>query len=497
MPPHLRNDEAALGYNAYSILKTARDEHGQFLPIIFQSFGDWKLGGYIYLTVPFVALFGLNELAVRLPSAISGIISVWLMFEIILFIFANKKLALISSLLFAISPLYVVFSRGAWEVNVSLALTLTAIFFFLKSLSKSRYLIFSSIFFGLTLFTSHTAKLSSPIILLLLLLAFYKKLKVIPIKYIFISILIGLIFTFPIIFSFIEGKVARITTVSIFSYYDDPKSIIQSVVDRLFNLYSGSTLFIRGDGNPQHTPPNTGPFLFIDVILFVFGVISLLKKGTRVQNFFIWSLLFLLSLPSVLTIEKINLERILPEFIPMILIVALGASYLWDSLSKYKKKFKIILPFILLLYLINYGVFFDEYFVHGSKKNDAWQYGYKQIVEKSRLFKDKQIIVQQSLEQPYIFFLFYQQYDPRKYQSFVNDVFIPNKEGKDMGLVSRIDNISFKYINWLEEKPRSRIIYIMPTYKLKEQSKYDSEYEELDEVKDPNGFSLLKIVKTI
>src|SRR3990167_2080459 len=83
-PPHLTPDEAALGYNAYSILKTGKDEYGQILPVIFKSFGDYKPGLYVYLTVPFVAIFGLTEFAVRLPSALFCILSVFLIFRICL-----------------------------------------------------------------------------------------------------------------------------------------------------------------------------------------------------------------------------------------------------------------------------------------------------------------------------------------------------------------------------------------------------------------------------
>src|SRR3990167_11148965 len=81
-PVHLTNDEAALGYNAYSILKTARDEHGQLLPVIFKSFGDWKPGLYIYATVPFVATLGLNEFSTRAASAVAGIVAVLLVYLI-------------------------------------------------------------------------------------------------------------------------------------------------------------------------------------------------------------------------------------------------------------------------------------------------------------------------------------------------------------------------------------------------------------------------------
>src|SRR3972149_5810749 len=87
IPPHLTPDEAAIGYNAYSILKTGRDEYGQLLPVIFKSFGDFKPGLYIYLTVPFVAVLGLNEWSVRLPSALSGVLAIFLIHSIVGLVF--------------------------------------------------------------------------------------------------------------------------------------------------------------------------------------------------------------------------------------------------------------------------------------------------------------------------------------------------------------------------------------------------------------------------
>ena len=53
--PSLNSDEAAIGYNAYSLLQTGKDEHGQSWPLHFKSFGDYKPGGYFYLVLPFVS----------------------------------------------------------------------------------------------------------------------------------------------------------------------------------------------------------------------------------------------------------------------------------------------------------------------------------------------------------------------------------------------------------------------------------------------------------
>ena len=80
IPPSPDWDEAALGYNAFSILQTGRDEFGKFLPVVLRSFDDYKPALYAYITVPSVLIFGLDVFAVRLPSAIIGTLTTLLVF---------------------------------------------------------------------------------------------------------------------------------------------------------------------------------------------------------------------------------------------------------------------------------------------------------------------------------------------------------------------------------------------------------------------------------
>jgi len=68
VPQCLNADEAAFGYNAFSVLKTGRDEYGTLLPTRFKSFGENKLPLLIYWTVPFVGLMGLSETSTRMLS---------------------------------------------------------------------------------------------------------------------------------------------------------------------------------------------------------------------------------------------------------------------------------------------------------------------------------------------------------------------------------------------------------------------------------------------
>ena len=76
LPPGLGRDEVSVAYNAYSILKTGHDEYGRFLPLYFEAIGDQKLPVIIYLSVPSIALFGLNEIGARFPFALLGSLTV-------------------------------------------------------------------------------------------------------------------------------------------------------------------------------------------------------------------------------------------------------------------------------------------------------------------------------------------------------------------------------------------------------------------------------------
>ena len=91
VPPSPDWDEVSLGYNAYSVLHTGKDEYGRFLPVIMESTGDFKPALYAYLAIPSIALFGLNVFATRLPSAIVGIFAVLACYFIVIELFSGKR----------------------------------------------------------------------------------------------------------------------------------------------------------------------------------------------------------------------------------------------------------------------------------------------------------------------------------------------------------------------------------------------------------------------
>src|SRR3989344_433078 len=113
IPGSLIPDELALGYTSFSLLKTGADIHGNIFPISFNVFGTaWTLIGYPLVDMIPQFFLGTSDFSVRLPSALSGVIGVILIYFIAEILFSrNKKLSLLAALVYAISPWNIYFSR--------------------------------------------------------------------------------------------------------------------------------------------------------------------------------------------------------------------------------------------------------------------------------------------------------------------------------------------------------------------------------------------------
>ena len=491
-PPSLSSDEAALGYNAYSILKTGKDEYGKLLPIIFKSFGDYKPGLCVYLTVPFVFLFGLNEWSVRLPSALAGVVGVYLLYSIVKkFIdydflqvetkVSSRSLALISSLIFALAPWHVYFSRGGWEANISLTLTLAGIYFFIKALKNNKFLIFSSVFFALTFIAYQGAKLATTIVLFTLAVLFWKNcigfFKDCR-KTLFFAFVLASLIASPSILSFSQGQTGRLTVFSVFSYprpvdyiekmlfqnnekigdlnyllfHNEPLNYTRAILGRYFNHFSARFLFFDGDyQNPKHSSPNQGMLMFYDLLLLPFGFYYLGRSKGAFKKF-ILLLLLLTPLPAVLTRDQVQAVRALNMIVPLTLVSSLGGLSLIIFFRRLFKNSKAMasIAIVAFLFILTTSLvyFLDSYFIHQPIHNAKyWNWGYKQIIKTLLPIQDNYKIVyfQQGYDQPYIYYLFYSRYDPKAYQKQAK---LSYYLGPDVGLVETLDNIDFAGWSW-------------------------------------------------
>ncbi len=513
--PALNADEAAIGYNAYSLLETGKDEHGNSWPVHFQSFNDYKPGLYFYVVCPFVKLMGLNEWAVRLPSALFGIFTVLLVYLLVKELFKDEALALTSSFFLSISPWHIHFSRGGWEVNTATFLMTLGFWLFIKSVKKPKFLIFSSLFFVLSLYTYHAARIIAPLLVIGLMLV-YRKEALRNIKSVVIAGFIGLVLLIPLINDFTGSAVtSRVAGVSLFAdpgplarinelrgehadYQSLPAKMLHNkaisyslaFVENWSEHYSGEFLFLSGDEIRRNRVPETGQMYLFDIIFVLAGLVCITKKPKGWKPILFW--LIIAPFAAALTFQSPHALRAQNMIIPLVVISAYGATSLSRWLYKVvpKKLFLglIFLPFVLIISW-QLARYMDMYWMHMAPKYPfSSQYGVKELVSYVEEKQDdyEKIFVANDYDQPYILFLFYLKYPPAKFQSSHN---LTERGAFYFSTVEHFDKYYFIDIDYNEliaNNPKSLIIGT--------KEEIPEDIEGVDEIYGSNGYLYFRAV---
>jgi len=472
-PAGFNADEAAIGYNAYSLIQTGKDEHGNFWPIHFKSFGDFKPGGYFYVVLPFVKILGLTELAVRLPSAFFGVLSVFLIYLLVLELFQSFPLALFSSFFLAISPWHLHFSRGGWETNVATTFILLGFWFFLKGIKNQRLFLFSALSFVFSMYTYHSARVVVPLLVFGLLI-FYRKSLFNQLKWLFISGILGIIFLLPLVFSFLsKTAVSRFSGVGFLSdtgplwrvnelrgehqNWHAPEAVLLhnkfltyglSFLENYFDHFQGEFLFLSGDEIERNRIPGNGQMYLFDILLLPLGIYFFLKNKPKNWQLVFW---WLGSAPiaAAMTFQTPHAIRAHNMIIPLVIISSYGFYNLVIWAKSLSKETVILLYCcIVILVIWSVGYFLHQYFVHYPKTYPAaWEYGMKDLVSFISPIKDRysRIYITDQYDQPYILFLFYLKYPPEKFQK---EVVLTPRDKFGFSTVLDFDKFHFGKIEW-------------------------------------------------
>src|SRR3989344_2018687 len=455
LPPSLNWDEVSLGYSSYSILKTGHDEWGEFLPLSFRAYGDYKLPGYIYLDVPFIALFGLNEWGVRLPSALLGVGTVLLIFLIVKKITGRVELALWGMFLAAILPWLVILSRIALEANLALFLTTAAFYCFLVGISKRPILILCGLFFGLTVFSYNSSRVVTPLLVFILSVFYWKEVSTKKnLVYSIVALTVFLtFFTVALPKALLqdssarykwttildEGAINRInelrgislfpTSVTLVSY-NKVTYFIPEFIKNYISHFSPGFLLFEGGSNYQFSVPGNGLIYPLMVIFIILGVINLVRK--KIKLGFIMVLWLLIGiLPAAITRDSPHALRSIMIIPPLIILATLGISYLYDGVPfrSYsliywiRSNTKVLSALLIGILLINLFSFWQNYSSDYLRKYSwSWQYGYKRVIDFiSKEANDYETIYfTKKYGEPHEFLLFYLAFDPAKYRSDPN-----------------------------------------------------------------------------
>lgn len=449
IPPSLEWDEVATGYDANSILKTGKDQYGNFLPLTIRSIDDYKPPLYTYLTAGSIAVWGWNDFAVRFPAALLGTLSIITTYFMVRKLFTNEALALFSALLLAISPWHVNFSRLALETNSTIFFMTLGTWLFLKGTKSGKYLPFAAVSFGLNLYLYHNARVIIPLFGLVLLIMYYKELWQQKLYLIASGVIISLflIRLIPIVTS-IEGQM-RFNGTSIFSS-GVPKEIYERkmlyakwkaediennikfygivfnnekvlfglrILDNYLSHFGPQFLLFTNDYTRHHMP-EMGLIYFIELPLMIIGMYYFVKREQLRGVIVIFAWMLLAPLPAAVTRDvphALRVEIILPTFQ---IFIGYALFFLYTKLSSYRKY--IFLTVVLVGYWFCISFFLEKFYFHFAKETSAdWQYGRREAAQFADSIKGdyEKVFVSTKLEQPHIFFLYYLKYDPAKYLS--------------------------------------------------------------------------------
>ena len=468
-PVHLNQDEAMNGYDAYSLIHTLRDHHGNFLPLSFESFGDWPPPVLTYLTIPFVAVLGLSEISVRLVTAFYGIgvILLSLLLAKQISIKGWGRVFLVTG--FSLAPVLITQSRLAIPPSIVPFFTLLSVILLIqiiKDLTENKRLrlyiyLLAAISLALGFMTYPTQKIFIPgvLVIFFVVLVFRNKiekkklLKLVLIPIIFFLLIIGHLY--PFIAE--SGRYNfRFSVVSLTTKYQGLE-LVARVGRRYVQYFSPQFLLLKGDLIKMQHVENYGLvtipvtlFFYIGLILMGLKLVRSIVKREKINQVYAFILLTTLSAPLMASMTRDNYHTLRAiHFLTMIPIVStIGLMELKEILKKeIHKKILIVLVILSVIFSVIYAFSFFNYYTTEYREKNKWafQFGVKDLIEKANTLKDKQVIVDDvSINMPYIYYLFFNKVTPSE-EVFceINDC--KNQPTRPIGWVDvkKIGNVRF------------------------------------------------------
>lgn len=483
VPPSASLDEASIGYNAYSILHTGKDEYGYFFPILLRAYDDWRPALYVYLTIPFVKVFGLNIISVRLPSVILSICTVVAVYFLIQELFKNKKvlkidskyLALLVTFLLAISPWHIYISRLGHEANAGFAFFIFGLLFFLKNK------IYTSSLFFLTSFMSYQSEKVFVPFFICFLLAVYRKHLLRQKKKILFSLIISTLILLPFVRESIKpNALIRFQGTSVFSaqkkrYEQEAQKLLMAkkqndVLGQLvhnrrmltteiffegyFSHFNPRWLFTN-EHNDNHKVPSMGLLYIWEFPFILLGIFILLFKKLDTETKVVIFSWFLLSpISSSITTGAPHALRSF-TFLPTWQIFSgIGILTVYSFLPIFLKRMYVVILVIAVTFS-SYFLIRQYFYVFPYRQSQSFQLAFSKtipfVVAHERYYTRIVFSNSENLYQSYMFFLFYSQYNPIVYL----------KEGGSVSggynEIHKFSKYEFRPILWKEEKKNNTL----------------------------------------
>jgi 4-amino-4-deoxy-L-arabinose transferase-like glycosyltransferase len=345
IPPGLYHDEAMNGNNALEALETKDFKW-------FYQENNGREGLYVNLAAIPLSIFGNESWALRLLSAIFGMLTILGLFLLARELF-NTRIALFSSFFLAISFWHILFSRIGFRAIMAPFFLVWAFYFLWKAIKHSQqqsllnggkrlwWALSAGLLFGLG-FHSYIAFRIAPFLLIIPFWVLWKKpsTKAQAKKIIGVFLISAFIAGLPLGLYFLENPqdfLGRTSQISIFSS-DSPIKDLGANIAKTIGMF-----FFVGDYNWRHNLAGAPQLWWPVSLLFLLGLFigtkGLIQKSKRKNEFiflFLWILF--MSLPVVISSEGLpHALRAIVLIIPLMIFAGLGLELIVKKTEKWLK----------------------------------------------------------------------------------------------------------------------------------------------------------------
>lgn len=495
-PIQLNHDEITQLYDAISIAQTGKDIYGNYLPLIFESIGDYKPPFYTYMTVLFYLIFGNHEEIIRYTSVMFGILLITGVYLFSKLLFKNRTVALLSAFLTAIAPFEIFFSRKSFENGAGIfcmTMGFSALLYYSENKKKLYWLYIGMIILALGMYTYFSHAIIIPLLILCFGYIYWKSQILAEPKKYFVALILWLIAILPLLILIYTSSEARFRTQSVFITQDlnleqnlnlipqenliitsilHLKTILDFSFNRYLDQFNLSYLFLNGLDLTNQGLLGAGPLFPFQLILIPLGVVFLIRQSNfLMQKKFIFAWILIGILPNGLTFEPHSPHRSVMVFTMLNIISALGAYYLVKLIINLRNMCTLKITFVLimgLLVLFNFIYFWHIYLInYPFEKSQFLQYPFKQVAQFAwEKYPDyNQIIFDPTFGEhasmfgvgAYYYLGYYGNYPPATFQKTY-------QRKKDTDLT--FDKFSIRMIDWSQDYSLKNTLLIASPWKI-------------------------------
>jgi len=332
-PPGFFIDEASIAYNAYTISREGRDEHGQTFPLYFRAFGEYKSPVYIYALAALYWFTGPSNFVARMLSAVLGLTAALLLGLLAMRITQRRLTGLIVFIVAGLTPWLFEVSRLVFEV--ALFPTLLALLLLCLHLASTqedwswRIVAGLSLVLGLMAYSYSAGRLLAPLFALgIVFFMTRRRWRGVVLTWFIFALTLLPLAVFSVRNPGTLGE--RFKYVSYIKPGDSRTGIVFRFMKNYVRDFSPSSWLIVGDPEPRHHLPGMGSLLAGVVVLAILGLVLVLLRHRREAWWrFVLYGLAVAPIPASLTLDHFHTLRLiaLPVFLLVLAVPAIDFLY--------------------------------------------------------------------------------------------------------------------------------------------------------------------------